>query len=379
MIKLLVPKEKSGVQYWRTWLPLWELEKKGLVEIRTFEVRGFTSKEVAEGLKWCDAVVGRGFSGTAGLQLLRNYQSMGKPVFVDYDDFTFDIDPLIPAYKWHGTEEVEIERDGKREWLWKDGVDGFNLKQNRINAGARLSVIQEAAVVTTTTPYLKEKFKQLTGRDDIHVIPNGVDKSLWKPLHSAREQYKDGFRIGWFISNAHSHDMLYIRHTLKRFLESHKDSKLVLMGDCSNVDLEGFFPKDQIEWYRFADLYDNHYPAIASCLGLDVGIAPLEHTEFNRCKSPLKFAEYTYFGYPTILENIETYNPYVVDGEHCLLASTPLEWTMQLNRMYEDKDLRAKLRFNALQICDTFFDIKKVAMDYYNLYKFVLNRETLVR
>lgn len=380
-MKLLVPFEKSGVQYWRTWTPLWELEKKGLVEIRTFEVRHFKSKDVADGLKWCDAVIGRGFSGKAGLSLLRQYQALGKPVMVDHDDFNFDVDPWNKAYKWYGTEEVEIEnpKTKEREWLWKDGVDGFNLQENRVNAGGRLAVLEEAALLTTTTPYLKDKFAELTGRKDIVVIPNAVNKQLWKPVPGAREKYTDGFRIGWLISDSHASDLLYIRETLKKFLEEHKDAKLVLMGDWGGVDVEGYFPKNQIETHGFAELYEDHYPTIAGCLGLDIAIAPLAHTEFNRCKSPLKFAEYTYLGYPTILENLETYSPYVTDGEHTLLAGSPAEWTIALNRIYHDKNLRAKLHFNALQICDVFFDVKKVAHEWLNTFKWILNKEVIIK
>lgn len=378
-MKLLVPIEFSGVQYWRTRTPLWELEKKGLVECRYFEARQFTSKEVSEGLRWCDLVVLRGCADVSGLELLRNYQSLGKPCIIDQDDFNFDVDPLNPAYKRFGTEEIEITDENGTYSLWKDGVDGFDLKKNRIKAGAGLTILQEAALVTTTTPYLKNKFKELSGRDDIQVIPNAVNKELWKPIPNAREKYKDGFRFGWIISDSHGSDLMYIRETLRDFLLFHKDATLVIMGDYGGVNLEGYFPKDQIETHSFADLYADHYSVLAGCLGLDVAIAPLAHTEFNRCKSPLKFAEYTYLGYPTILEDIETYSPYVVAGESALLAATPQEWMTCLNTLYKDKGLRSKLHFNALQVCDTFFDIKKVAMDHYNVFKWILNRETVIR
>lgn len=376
-MKLLIPIEQSGVQYWRTRTPLWELEKRGLVETRYFEARQFSSKEVADGLKWCDIVILRGCADVTGLELLRNYQSLGKPCVIDQDDFNFDVDPLNRAYKRFGTDEIEIETEHGRSWLWKDGVDGFDLKKNRIKAGAGLAILQEAAIVTTTTPFLKTKFSELSGRSDIHVVPNAVNKDLWKPVPNAREGYKDGFRFGWFISDSHGSDIMYIRETLRNFLLAHKDAKLVIMGDYGGVNLDGYFPPEQIEAHGFADLYADQYAPIAACLGLDVAIAPLAHTEFNRCKSPLKFAEYTYLGYPTILENIETYAPYVTDGEHTLLAGTPAEWTQALNRVYHDKNLRVKLRFNALQLCDLFFNNKNVAMDWYQIFKFVLNKEVL--
>lgn len=382
MIKILAPKEKSGVQYWRTWTPLWELEKRGLIELKTFEAKAFTSTEVAEKLKWCDVFVGRGLSGKAGLSILRAYQGgLGKPCVVDHDDFNFDIDPWNKAYQWYGTKNVRLRNPltKGREWLWRDGVDGFNLKENRLNAGGRLGVIQEAALMTTTTPYLKEKFRQLSGRGDIYVVPNAINTDLWKPVPAAREKYTDGFRFGWFISDSHTQDLLYIRETLRDFLKTHPDAKLVLMGDWGGVDLKGYFPAAQLETHEFCDLYQDVYPTVAACLGLDVAIAPLAHTEFNRCKSPLKFAEYTYLGYPTILENIETYSPYVTDGEHALLAGDPAEWASALERLYRDKGLRAKLHFNAIEICDVFFDNKRVCMDWLNIFKLVLNREVIIR
>ncbi len=378
-MKLLVPKEKSGVQYWRTWLPLWELEKRGKIELKTFEARDFKPKEISAGLKWCDAMVFRGCAAPAGLSLLRSYQKLGVPCFVDQDDFTFDTDPLNPAYKRFGTEEVEVQTEDGRSWLWKDGVDGFNLKENQLKAGAMISILQEAALITTTTPYLKKKFQAVSGRQDIVCIPNAVDKSLWKPFPAAREKYSDGFRFGWFISDSHGGDLLYIREALRTFLLAHKDAKLVLMGDWGSIDLNGYFPANQIECYPFVDLYEMHYPTIASCLGLDVAIAPLAHTEFNRCKSPLKFAEYTYLGWPTILEDIETYNTYVQAGQSAMLAGSPEAWVNCLNAMYSNKDLRHKIHFNALAVCDALFDLKKVSLEWLATYKSVLKETKCVQ
>ncbi len=375
-MKLLVPKERSGVQYWRTWTPLWELERRNKVQVRSFDARQFTSKEVAEGLKWCDAVVFRGCAGIEGLSLLRQYQTLGKPCIIDQDDFNLDVDPLNPAYKRFGTEEIEIETEHGRSWLWKDGVDGFDLKANRLKAGAAISILQEAAVVTTTTPYLKKKFQEISGREDIIVVPNAVNRDLWKPMPGARDGYKPGFRFGWLISDSHGVDLLYVREAIKDFLVSHPDATLVIMGDYGGINLDGYFPKAQIETYPFCDLYESHYPIIASCLGLDIAIAPLAHTEFNKCKSPLKFAEYTAFGWPTILENIDTYAPYVTNGETALLAGSAQEWRFCLEQMYSNKDLRAKIRFNAKTVLEALFDIKHVALEWEAVFKSVMRITT---
>ena len=147
------------------------------------------------------------------------------------------------------------------------------------------------------------------------------------------------------------------------------------MGDYGGVDLNGYFPPDQIDIHDFCDLYEGHYPVIASCLGLDVAIAPLAHTEFNRCKSPLKFAEYTFLGYPSILENIETYSPYVKDGEDALLASDPDQWGFALNQLYNNPGLRAKLHWNAQQLCKSLFDVNTVCYEWLNAFKSVFEEQ----
>lgn len=361
--KILVIAGNSGVAFWRLIQPAKFLQKKGLADVRIIDARELPS-DMGEQLQWCDIVWSTGWMDTTELMLLRKYKSLGLKVVLDYDDLYFNVSPFNTAYRHLGTEEVQVKdpTTGDIKYLWKDGVDGFDLKKNQIKFHAWRETVCEADLITTTTIHLKEAIKELSGREEgIVVIPNALDLEQWKPL-DVREKYKDTFRFGWPVSASHGEDWLFIKPALQEFLKRHPDAKFVVLGD-THVDVKSIAP-GQVEWYPFSNLYEYHYSLRMPMLGLDCAIAPLADLEFNRCRSPLKYAEYTAFGWPVIAQNMEPYSSHIVHGETGLLAKTTEDWIACLESLYNNEELRRKLRFNALFTIKELFDLDKVANDY---------------
>lgn len=381
MLKILVIHGKSGCDFWRTWLPCEEIRKQGLAEIRYLENRFMTAKEIGEGLHWCDLAHIRGLFGVEGLTTLRQYQKLGVPVTIDLDDLHFNVSPFNPGYANFGTEEVEVKnpKTGDIQYLWKDGIDGFDLKANRIKFHAYANVLKEANLITTTTVYLKDAMLSISPDANIAVLPNAIDFTRWKPL-DIRSKFKDKFRFGWAVSGSHGEDWLSFKPALEQFLRKHPDAKFVCLGD-TYMDIKAGMKdlSSQIEWYSFSDLWEGHYEFRMPMLGLDVAIAPLADTEFNRCKSPLKFAEYTAFGWPTITQKMEPYLSHVIQGETGLLAESTEEWVSCLDSLYENKDLRSKLHFNALFACRQMFDVKKVAQEWASAFKNLVGQKEVIK
>lgn len=379
--KLFVIYSKSGCCYWRTWLPCEEMRKQGLIEVRYLDSRLMTSETLKENLKWCDIVHIRGLLGTDALMTMRQYQNLGLKVVTDYDDNHFEVSPFNNAYREFGLEDVEVRnpKTGDIQFLWKDGEAGFDIKRNQVKWHAFKALLEEADLVTTTTVYLKESFAKISEREDnIKVLPNAVDLTQWKPLDGIREKHKPGFRFGWAVSNSHREDFIAIQPVLKEFLEKHPDSTFVCIGDAG-LDLKTQLPANQIEWHPFSDLWEGHYPLRMALLGLDCAIAPLADTEFNKCKSPLKFEEYTAFGWPTIAQKQEPYSSHIVNGETGLLAGSKEEWLSALEALYSNKDLRAKLSFNARFVLKDMFDIEKVAREWAEVYANLVGSGALIK
>lgn len=361
--KILCISGNSGVAFWRLYQPCKTMQKNGLADVRFIDARDLPS-DMGEHLKWADVVYSTGWMDTTELMLLRKYKAVGLKVVLDYDDLYFNCSPFNTAYRNIGVEEVQVRnpKTGDVQYLWKDGVDGFDLKKNQMKFHAWKETINEADLITTTTLYLKNAMTEISGRlDGIKVIPNAIDLEQWKPL-DVRDKYGDKFRFGWSVSASHGEDWLFIKPALQEFLKRHPDAKFVVLGD-THIDVNSIAP-GQVEWYPFSNLYEYHYSLRMPMLGLDAAIAPLADLEFNRCKSPLKYAEYTAFGWPVIAQNMDPYSSHIVHGETGLLAKTTEDWVACLESLYNNVELRRKLRFNALFTVKELFDLDKVANDY---------------
>jgi glycosyltransferase involved in cell wall biosynthesis len=378
-MKLLYMLGAGGVEYWRGHVPAAALQKHGLAETRVLDRRHYNATEIGEALDWCEAVVIPSPASTTSLAGLMKYQTLGKKVFVDYDDFPFECSPYNPAYKTLGLEEVYVEdpATGEKTQLWKDGHEGFDIKQNYFRLRALKDILHIADLVTTTTPYLRDRWAQMVDFDKIRVCPNGVDFERWKPLPGIRDKYEPGFRLGYICSASHAEDWIAVNTAIHYFLDKHPDATFVVMGDVG-FDLQGRFKPGQLEWHPWSDLREGHYQYKAASLGLDVAICPLAVNEFNRCKSPLKYVEMTAFGYPVIAQKMLPYTADIVHGENGLLAGSTEEWLGALEGLYLNKDLRAKLHFNATLTCRYLYDVKRTARDWARAYGEVLGQPSLI-
>lgn len=368
---ILVLYDKNGVCYWRSWLPHQQLQKSGLANVNFVELKQATAEDIAKAASKSDFIQAVGLMDMQGIELIRRYQALGLKVAVDYDDLHFNCSPWNPKYRQFGTEEVQLTSG---EWLWQDGKDGFDLKKNKFKFHTYTKVLEMADVITTTTLYTKEALAEVSGyKANIRVLPNAVDFNEWKPL-DVRDKYSDTFRFGWCVSGSHGEDWLYFKDILLSFLKNTPKAKFVCIGD-TYLDIKQGLSEvaSQIEWYPWSDLWEGHYQLRLPLLGLDCAIMPLADTEFNRCKSPLKWTEMTAFGWPVIAQNMEPYSSHIQNGQTGLLCKTKEEWLLALNQLYANCDLRSKLRFNALISAKSLFDIKEVAKDWQEMYLQILN------
>jgi len=75
----------------------------------------------------------------------------------------------------------------------------------------------------------------------------------------------------------------------------------------------------------------------------DIGVMPLEDSEYNRAKEAYKIKEYMAAGLPVVCSPVG-HNLAVVDDEvDGLHAATDRDWVRQLSRLVEDVELRASL------------------------------------
>lgn len=260
-------------------------------------------------------------------------QKHKKKIVVDIDDNFLDVDEANPAHKLYEAN-----------------------KMSKANLGAILSF---ADAITVSTVPLKERLerhlKELHGVEKkIFVIPNYNDIGDWNYDHKKNEK---GLVIGYMGSVSHAGDLKMVLPHIKTVMEKYSDVGFQLMGQINFREAKKIFKNWSQElrnrlflvtpMHNFSD-----FPYYFSQQPWDIGIAPLENTPFNQCKSHIKWMEYSMYQIPTVASRVYPYymdilgKETIEDGETGLLAEEN-EWVEKLSQLIENKELRQKIGQNA--------------------------------
>jgi tetratricopeptide (TPR) repeat protein len=149
--------------------------------------------------------------------------------------------------------------------------------------------------------------------------------------------------IGWGGSPSHIDDLGAIAPALRGVLERHAEADLALMGDAALADafpglgpgrVRVSPPGSPDDYGRFLD-------------GVDVGLAPLSPTEFNRCRDDGRYLEYAAHGALAVCADLEPYRTSVRPGHTGFLFRDVGELETVLERALGEADLRGAITTNA--------------------------------
>lgn len=203
----------------------------------------------------------------------------------------------------------------------------------------------EADLVTVSTPKLRDILAEYN--QHVVVLPNYLDDRVWRLTPPVRKSKKEPLVIGYMGTASHKPDLELIAPILLEIAQ--RDPERI------SFRFWAIEPPSQIRSFsqfiptpRFSG--NNEYRDFAAFFqeqSADIFIAPLAENQFNQCKSPIKFLEYSALGAPGVYSSLETYSGTVHHNVNGLLASAPEEWSQGLTRLIEDEDLRVQLAENA--------------------------------
>ncbi|MDH5608376.1 MAG: glycosyltransferase [Cyclobacteriaceae bacterium] len=170
--------------------------------------------------------------------------------------------------------------------------------------------------------------------DQVIVLPTVVDTEVHTPPVSKQKQ--NNVVIGW----TGSHSTLFYLDSLLPILRQLEKTIpfdfLVIANQNPKLPLRNF---RFIKWNKETEIED-----LAS---IDIGLMPLEDTEWAKGKCGFKLIQYGALAIPSVASPVGVNQTLISHATTGFLASTPSDWTNYLSALLDDPDLRHQIGQNA--------------------------------
>ena len=280
-------------------------------------------------------VVQRNFPQKKTSRILKAIITSGKPVIYETDDLLFDLPRehiLRQAWEKHRPYMLEFMRH----------VDA----------------------ITVSTPTLGEAVRRYN--PNVQVLPNLIDDKLWA---FSGKNITGKIVIGFSGSSTHAGDIAMIEEALLAIARLYGDRITFKFLGCVTDRLAS------LPCFEFMDFQPSyrHYARALMNAGVDIAIVPLEDTHFNRCKSNIKWLEYSACGIPGIYSDISPYNTCVTHGRTGVLAGgSTRQWVEALELLISREEVRRTMGMAAQQDVLANFSLSKKARIYSDFYRGML-------
>lgn len=258
------------------------------------------------------------------LRLCHLAKDYGKPVFFDIDDLVFDTVYTDQLSYTQGLNQVE-------KGNYDAGVRNYGyMLENCDGAITSTNQLQEELKKYQSTVLLNRNLAS----DELISISSQFLKDY--------SQVSDVVKIGYFSGSiSHNENFELIKPAIKQLLKKYSNVQLHIVGILDiPKDMKPF--GNQIVTHDYVDW--DKLPALIS--EVDINLAPLVDSIFNRAKSEIKWIEAALVKVPTVASKIGAFSDEVVDGGTGLLA-TDDEWFDKLESLVLSLELRQKLAESA--------------------------------
>lgn len=256
-------------------------------------------------------IIQRQFPSKFTENLLREIMSLETPVIYDMDDLLLDVPSSNPMYRTFKKYVPYIK------WILK-----------------------ESDLITVSTIPLRNKIKKYTNRP-IHVKPNVINYNLFSAKPRVRTEPFNFLVSG---SRTHQKDWAIIEEPIENILNIYGEHvNVIFFGETP----ERFINYPSVKSIEFEPDY-NDYASQLKKLNVHASLTPLEDIEFNKCKSNIKWLEYSASGIPGAYSNIIPYNSSIKHGHTGLLVNNNSDsWFKAMQTLILDSEKTMNIINNA--------------------------------
>jgi tetratricopeptide (TPR) repeat protein len=167
------------------------------------------------------------------------------------------------------------------------------------------------------------------------VFPN----QLWEVPPPTPARRPDRIVIGWAGTRVHREDLRVVIPALAGVMERHPEVEVAVMTEEAVRPVLDPLPGDRVSFTRWGSL-SSYYRFLET---IDIGIAPLAPTAYNRCLADTRFMEYASHGVLAVCADLEPYREVVRPGENGYLFADAAELETVLERALSEGEVRAAI------------------------------------
>ena len=258
------------------------------------------------------------------LRLCHLAKDYGKPIFFDIDDLVFDTlytDQLSYTKGLPHHEKEKYDANVRNYGYMLENCDGAITSTNQLQKELK-----------------KYQSKVLLNRN----LASDELISISSQFLKDYSHVSDVVKIGYFSGSiSHNENFELIKPAIMQLLKKYSNVQLHIVGILDiPKDMKPF--ENQIVTHDYVDW--DKLPVLIS--EVDINLAPLVDSIFNRAKSEIKWIEAALVKVPTVASKIGAFSDMVIDGETGLLA-TDDQWFDKLEALVLSPDLRQKLAESA--------------------------------
>ena len=260
------------------------------------------------------------------LRLCHLAKDYGKPIFFDIDDLVFDTlytDQLSYTKGLPHHEKEKYDANVRNYGYMLENCDGAITSTNQLQKELK-----------------KYQSKVLLNRN----LASDELISISSQFLKDYSHVSDVVKIGYFSGSiSHNENFELIKPAIMQLLKKYSNVQLHIVGILDiPKDMKPF--ENQIVTHDYVDW--DKLPVLIS--EVDINLAPLVNSIFNRAKSEIKWIEAALVKVPTVASKIGAFSDAIIDGETGLLA-TDDEWFDKLEALVLSTELRQEIADAAYQ------------------------------
>lgn len=231
-------------------------------------------------------------------------------------------------------------------------------------------MIEIADHIIVSTEPLRQSLKKY-GKP-ITVIENSIDPKIWK-VKKPKKRTDGKIRIGWAGSGSHLADTHIINEAFDEILKKYPQVEIHLVGFVENDSERG-----GREFHHRPTMGYEEYPQFLADMDLDIAVAPLMDSPFNRAKSNIKWLEHSMLETPMVLSDVVPYNLCVKNYKTGYLAKGKAQWVKYLSWLIENEEKRKAIGKAAKENVLKYYTIDKQLPKYAKLFDQLMEKNIAV-